>query len=230
VSVEALVFDVFGTVVDWRSSAVRAVEATGLSGDPGAFADAWRREGYLHPLVEVVTGQRPWEPMERLMRATLDDLAVRFGVRGDLDALQGVWRALDPWPDAVEGLARLKARLTVSTLSNGGFAQLTAIGKHAGLPWDCVISTDLFRAFKPDPACYLGACELLELPPSSVALVAAHPADLRGAAGCGLRTAYVPRPLEWGPDGPQPEVTDEFDWCAPDFLALADELDVGDVL
>ena len=229
-TVEALVFDVFGTVVDWRSSVVRAVSASGLDGDAGAFADAWRREGYLHPLVEVVTGQRPWEPMEALMRRTLDDLAVRFGVHGDLDALQGVWRALDPWPDAVSGLARLQERYTVSTLSNGGFAQLTAMGRHGGLPWDCVISTDLFRSFKPDPACYLGACDLLELPPSSVMLVAAHPADLRGAAGCGLRTAYVPRPLEWGPDGPQPEVTDEFDWCAPDFLALADELDVGDVL
>jgi 2-haloacid dehalogenase len=229
VTVAALVFDVFGTVVDWRSSVVRAVEATGIEGDAGTFADAWRREGYLHPLVEVVTGARPWEPMESLMRTTLDDLAVRFGVRGDLDELQGVWRRLDPWPDAAEGLRRLRAGRTVSTLSNGGFAQLTAIGRHGGLPWDCVISTDLFRSFKPDPACYLGACDLLELPPSSVMLVAAHPADLRGAAGCGLRTAYVPRPLEWGADGPRPEATDEFDLLAPDFLALADQLDVADV-
>jgi len=223
-AVEALVFDVFGTVVDWRSSVVHAVEATGLDGDAGAFADAWRREGYLHPLVEVVTGTRPWEPMEALMRACLDDLAPRFGVRGDLDELTGVWRRLDPWPDAAAGLARLAERRTVSTLSNGGFAQLTAIGRHGGLPWDCVISTDLFRSFKPDPACYLGACELLELAPAAVMLVAAHPADLRGAAGAGLRTAYVPRPLEWGPDGPQPEQTDEFDVVAADFLELATRL------
>jgi 2-haloacid dehalogenase len=224
VTVRALVFDVFGTVVDWRSSVVREAEAAGIEGDAGAFADAWRREGYLHPLVEVVTGTRPWEPMEALTRACLDDLAPRFGVRGDLDELAGVWRRLDPWPDAAEGLARLKARRTISTLSNGGFAQLTAIGRHGRLPWDCVISTDLFRSFKPDPACYLGACELLELEPAEVMLVAAHPADLRGARGCGLGTAYVPRPLEWGADGPQPEDTDEFDVLAADFLELADRL------
>jgi 2-haloacid dehalogenase len=224
VTVRALVFDVFGTVVDWRSSVVREAEAAGIEGDAGAFADAWRREGYLHPLVEVVTGTRPWEPMEALTRACLDDLAPRFGVRGDLDELAGAWRRLDPWPDAAEGLARLKARRTISTLSNGGFAQLTAIGRHGRLPWDCVISTDLFRSFKPDPACYLGACELLELEPAEVMLVAAHPADLRGARGCGLATAYVPRPLEWGPDGPQPEATDEFDVFAADFLELADRL------
>jgi len=230
VTVEALVFDVFGTVVDWRGSVIRAAEAAGIDGDAGAFADAWRREGYLHPLVEVVTGTRPWEPMEVLTRACLDDLAPRFGVRGDLDELTRVWRRLDPWPDAAAGLAQLKERRTISTLSNGGFAQLTAIGRHGGLPWDCVISTDLFRSFKPDPACYLGACELLELDPSQVMLVAAHPADLRGAAACGLRTAYVPRPLEWGPGAHPPEVTDEFDVLASDFLALADQLDVADVL
>ena len=118
----------------------------------------------------------------------------------------------------------MQERRTISTLSNGGFAQLTAIGRHGGLPWDCVISTDLFRSFKPDPACYLGACELLELAPAEVMLVAAHPADLRGARACGLGTAYVPRPLEWGPDGPQPEATDEFDVTATDFVELAEVL------
>lgn len=224
-TVEALVFDVFGTVVDWRSSVVRAVEAAGVDGDAGAFADAWRREGYLHPLVEIVTGKRPWAPMEALTRATLDDLSTRFGVGGDLDELMTVWRRLDPWPDAVEGTARLQERFTVAPLSNGGFAQLTAIGRHARLRWDCVISTDLFRSMKPDPACYRGAVELLGLAPEQVMLVAAHPADLRGAAACGLRTAYVPRPLEWGAGAPAPEPPDpDFDVVAADFLDLAAQL------
>jgi 2-haloacid dehalogenase len=226
VTLEALVFDVFGTVVDWRTSVIRAAKAAGIEGDGGAFADAWRREGYLQPLVAVVRGERPWAPVDGLMRATLDDLAPRFGLgHADLDALADVWRRLDPWPDAVAGLTRLRERRTVGPLSNGGFAQLTAMARHARLPWDCIISTDLFRSYKPDPACYRGAVELLGLPPEQVMLVAAHPADLRAARSCGLQAAYVPRPLEWGPDGPTPEAPDpDFEVVATDFVDLAAQL------
>jgi 2-haloacid dehalogenase len=226
VTVDALVFDVFGTVVDWRSSVIRAAEAAGITGDAGAFADAWRREGYLQPLVATVLGEQPWRPVDELMRTTLDDLAPRFGLGGvDLDELALVWRRLDPWPDAVAGLTRLRERFTVAPLSNGGFAQLTAMARHAGLSWDCIISTDLFRSFKPDPACYRGAVELLDLEPGQVMLVAAHPADLRAAQSCGLRAAYVPRPLEWGPEATPPEAPDpSFDAVATDFGALADQL------
>ncbi|MCU1372809.1 MAG: 2-haloalkanoic acid dehalogenase, type [Actinomycetia bacterium] len=222
-SIEALVFDVFGTVVDWRSSVIAAAVDAGLVGDPGAFADEWRRDGYLRPIVAAVRGEAQWRPVDELMRTHLDELAPRYGLDGaDLDALSGVWRRLDPWPDAVAGLARLKERFTIAPLSNGGFAQLTAMARHAGLPWDCIISTDLFRSYKPDPACYRGAVELLDLPADRVLLVAAHPADLRAAQACGLRAAYVPRPREWGPDAAAPEAPDPaFDFVATDFRELA---------
>lgn len=226
-NVEALVFDVFGTVVDWRSSVIAACEATGLAGDWGVLADEWRRDGYLRPIVATVRGEAPWRPVDELMRDHLDVLAPRYGLDGvDLDELARVWRRLDPWPDAVAGLTRLKERFTIAPLSNGGFAQLTAMARHAGLPWDCIISTDLFRSYKPDPACYLGAVELLDLPAERVMLVAAHPGDLRAAQACGLRAAYVPRPREWGPAAPAPEAPDPaFDVVAEDFEDLAAQLD-----
>jgi 2-haloacid dehalogenase len=225
-TVEALVFDVFGTVVDWRTSVMAAASAAGIPGDPGAFADEWRRGGYLRPIVATVRGEAPWRPVDELMRTHLEELAPRHGLGGaDLDALSAVWRRLDPWPDAVGGLTRLRQRFTIAPLSNGGFAQLTAMARHAGLPWDCVISTDLFRSYKPDPACYRGAVELLDLPADRVLLVAAHPGDLRAAEACGLRAAYVPRPLEWGPEAPAPEPPDPaFDVVAADFEDLADQL------
>jgi 2-haloacid dehalogenase len=133
-----------------------------------------------------------------------------------------VWHHLEPWDDAVVGLTRLAARHVVGPLSNGGFAMLTRMAKRAGLPWDCIISTELFRSFKPDPAAYLGGAALLGLDPGRVALVAAHSGDLRAASQAGLRTAYVPRPAEWGPDAPAPEAPDpSFDVVAPDFSSLA---------
>lgn len=222
----ALLFDVFGTVVDWRGSIVEAGERTGLDVDWGAFADEWRREGYLGPLVAFHRGEAPWRTHDELMAAHLPVLAERHGVptvhHPDLLA---AWHHLRPWPDAVAGLERLRARYLLGPLSNGGFRQLTVMGKAARLPWDCIVSTDLFRSYKPDPATYLGAVELLGLQPADVVLVAAHPADLRGAAACGLGTAYVPRPLEWGPDGPAPEETGEFDVLAADFGELAAAFD-----
>jgi 2-haloacid dehalogenase len=229
---KALVFDVFGTVVDWRTCVIN--EARDLAGAKrsdvawGDFADAWRREGYLEPIGEIVTGRRPYSEVEHLLAATLDELLVRHDIsleRAEVDHLAGVWRRLDPWPDALEGLERLRRDHVIAPLSNGSFALLTAMAKRAGLPWDCVISTELFEAYKPDPRTYLGAARLLDLAPSEIMLVAAHLADLRAAAACGLRTAYVPRPLEWGPGAPAPADSDPVvDVVAADFAALADQV------
>jgi 2-haloacid dehalogenase len=231
VSVEAVLFDVFGTVVDWRRSIVE--EGQRLAGlervDWAAVADEWRREGYLRPIRQMVAGERLWAPIDNIMREELDGLAERYGF-GDLgastlDELSKVWERLRPWPDAAEGLDRLQARYTIGPLSNGAFGALTRMARHAGLRWDCIISAELFRTYKPDRRVYEGAASLLGLPPERVMLVAAHPSDLRAARACGLATGHVPRPLEWGPGWPAEETApDEFDVIAPDFVALADKL------
>lgn len=229
---EALVFDVFGTVVDWRATVVaegRALAAgLDVAVDWPAFADRWRREGYLKPIGRMVRDGGRWSPIDRILREHLDRLAVEFGFAGvgadALDRFAGVWDRLEPWPDARPGLERLAARFIVSPLSNGTFAGLTRMGRHGHLPWSCVISTELFDTFKPDPRSYLGAARLLGLEPGRVMMVAAHPPDLAAAAGQGLRTAFVPRPREWGAGtdiGTAPEGTD---LVAADFLALADAL------
>jgi 2-haloacid dehalogenase len=231
--VRALLFDVFGTVVDWRGSVIRAGRElstrSGVEVDWPAFADRWRREGYLAPIGRIVTGEEPWREVEGLLQAQFDVQASDAGFL-DLPAealapLRSAWHHLDPWADAVEGLSRLRRAFVVAPLSNGGFAMLTTMAKRAGLPWDCIISTELFRAYKPDPAAYRGGAELLGLPPDQVMLVAAHTGDLRAAQRAGLRAAYVPRPLEWGPGAPAPEAPDDsFDAVAEDFGALADAL------
>jgi len=230
--VEALVFDVFGTVVDWRSGVTDAAKA--ISGDRGsqvdwgAFADAWRTEGYLAPIGEIVQGRRPYTDIETLLGDTLEMLLARYGI--DLEAtqvesLKSVWRRLDPWPDAREGLERLRRHYVVGPLSNGSFALLTEMAKQAGLPWDCILSTELFSAYKPDRRTYEGAVRLLGLAPGQVMLVAAHVGDLRAASSVGLRTAYVPRALEWGSTGrPPPPPDPSFDVVAQDFGSLADQL------
>lgn len=221
-SVQALVFDVFGTVVDWRGSIIEAGARTGVDADWGAFADDWRREGYMQPLGAHLRGEGPWRTHDELMSAILPELAERHGIpREHHPSLLEAWHRLRPWPDAVAGLERLRTRYLLGPLSNGGFRQLAAMAKASGIPWDCILSTDIFRTYKPDPATYLGAASLLGLEPDEVVLVAAHPFDLRAAAACGLGTAYVPRPEEWGPAGPAPEETDEFDVLAADFGELA---------
>jgi 2-haloacid dehalogenase len=230
--VRALLFDVFGTVVDWRGSVVRAgaalSERTGVAVDWPAFADRWRREGYLAPIGRIVAGAEPWREVESLLGAQFDEQAAEAGLlhlpAKELAALRSVWHHLDPWPDARPGLDRLRRAHVVAPLSNGGFAMLTTMAKRAGLPWDCIISTELFRAYKPDPAAYRGGAGLLGLPEAQVMLVAAHPGDLRAAQRAGLRAAYVPRPAEWGPGAPAPEPPDpSFDVVAED-VALADAL------
>jgi len=230
--IRALCFDIFGTVVDWRTSITREgqllQERLSLPAQDWAiFADDWRA-GYQPAMHEVRTGALPWTDIDGLHRRILHRLLVARALQLDeVDAahFNRVWHRLLPWPDSVAGLYRLKQRYTITSLSNGNMALLVNMAKHAGLPWDAVLSAELFQHYKPDPEVYLGAARMLGLQPWQVMLVAAHPSDLRAAARCGLRTAYVARPLERGPGGPMEAWTEgEFDIVAPDFITLAQHL------
>jgi 2-haloacid dehalogenase len=227
---KALAFDVFGTVVDWRSSIIAELvafgNAHGLQRDWAPFADAWRA-GYAPAMDRVRRGELPWTRIDDLHRQILVSLLAEAGIEArddEVDHLNRAWHRLNPWPDSVAGLTRLKDRFVITTLSNGNLSLLTNMAKRAGLPWDCVISAELFRHYKPDPEAYLGCAELLDVAPAELTLVAAHPSDLRAARATGLGTAYVARPLEYGPDR-EPHVVEpgEFDVSAMDFLDLADQ-------
>jgi len=231
-SVQALTFDVFGTVVDWRSSVIAEGEALarqkGLRVDWAKFADAWRG-GYGPSMDRVRRGELPWTNIDRLHRMVLDRLLSEFGADGlseaEKDHFNRAWRRLKPWPDAVAGLTRLKRRFIIATLSNGNVALLTNMAKHAGLPWDCILSGELFRHYKPDPEVYQGAAELLGLKPDQVMMVAAHKGDLKAARAVGLKTAFVPRPQEFG--GTRKADTGSEPWIdvtANDFVELAAKL------
>ncbi|MGV0871362.1 haloacid dehalogenase type II [Mycolicibacterium sp. XJ879] len=229
---QALAFDVFGTVVDWRSSIIDELKAFGRRHDAhrdwAAVADSWRA-GYVPAMDRVRRGELPWMKIDDLHRMILVELLEAVGLAAvddnEIAHLNRAWHRLDPWPDAVAGLTRLKQRFLITTLSNGNVSLLTNMAKRAGLPWDCVISAELFRHYKPDPEAYLGCAELLDVAPGELMLVAAHPGDLRAARDAGLRTAYVARPLERGPRRPPHRVDDgEFDVTATDFLDLADKL------
>jgi 2-haloacid dehalogenase len=232
-SIRALVFDVFGTCTDWRGSVIREIDAVaaakGLQIDSSAMADEWRREGYIRGIARIRAGETPYVSSDDLFRRKLDELLPKFGLTGlaepEIAELAHAWRRLDPWPDAVPGLQRLKTRFTVSPLSNGSFATLTTMAKRAQMPWDCIITTELRRTFKPEREAYLLAPTLLDLQPDQVMLVAAHESDLKGAQAAGLHTALVPRPGEWGPDAsPLPPPDPSFEYVASDFLDLARQL------
>jgi 2-haloacid dehalogenase len=233
VGVKALAFDIFGTVVDWRSSLIEEGQALGtrlgLKVDWPAFADAWRA-GYQPAMQQVRSGELPWTDIDGLHRRILNGLLAERGlVLAEADAahFNRAWHRLQAWPDSVAGLLRLKAGFTLSTLSNGNMALLVNMAKHAGLPWDVVLSAELFGHYKPDPEVYLGAARLLGLAPAEVMMVAAHPSDLCAAAACGLRTAYVARPLERGPGGPMEAWAEgEFDLACSSFNELATALRV----
>jgi 2-haloacid dehalogenase len=205
--VRALLFDVFGTVVDWRGSLIAELSAwaqsRGLGGDWTGLVDAWRG-AYVPSMDEVRRHpERGYRNLDTLHRSSLERLLPEFGIGSlsdaDLDYVSRGWHRLAPWPDSVAGLTRLKSRFIISPLSNGNVALLTNMAKHAGLPWDLVLSAELFRHYKPDPETYLGAAALLGLAPNEVMLVAAHNSDLKGAKACGLATCFVPRPTEYGP-------------------------------
>ena len=228
----ALVFDVFGTVVDWRGSLIREGRAFGLEKnlkvDWAAFADAWRA-GYRPAMDRVRTGELPWMNIDALHRLILDDLLVQFGIRKlaerDKVHLNRAWHRLRPWPDAVRGLRRLKRSFTIATLSNGNVSLLSNMAKNAGLPWDVVLSAELFGHYKPDAEVYLGAAHLLDLKPANVLMVAAHKDDLFAARKAGLRTAFIRRPREFGPDVERDLSAERaFDLNCDDFLDLADQL------
>jgi 2-haloacid dehalogenase len=209
----ALLFDVFGTCVDWRASIRREAERFGL---PAEIADAWRAQ-YQPQLETVRSGKRPWVNLDVLHRIGLDrvlkdmELTLSEGQRAELTS---AWHRLDPWPDVVEGLTRLKGRYIIASCSNGHIAQSVNLAKHAGLPWDAILGAEIAHAYKPDPAVYRESVEALGLEPHDVCMVAAHRDDLIAAHAVGLKTAFVPRPGE--PEGPPFDA----DFQAWDFLEL----------
>ena len=230
--VKALLFDVFGTVVDWRSGVIRDV--TALAAEQGAgidaawFADRWRA-AYRPAMNQVRTGELPWTNLDGLHRRTLDRLLQGTGLEGLDEAgrawLTTCWHRLDPWPDAVAGLERLKERYIISAFSNGNVALLVNMAKWGRLPWDFVFSAELFGHYKPDPQTYLGAAELLSLAPAEVMLVAAHNDDLMAAGDLGLATGFVPRPGDLGPNHQaNREPARPYTCVAADFADLADLL------
>ncbi|MCC7364637.1 MAG: haloacid dehalogenase type II [Dehalococcoidia bacterium] len=234
-AIRALTFDVFGTVVDWRTSVIRELEALGarlgIERDWAAITDDWRYDGYMRGTNKVRKGELPFMTADALHRRKLDALLAEHGIEGldeaAIDHLNRAWHRLDPWPDAVAGIARLRSKFVVSTLSNGNVALLVNMAKHAGLTWDCVLSAELTGAFKPDPECYLRGARFLGLEPGEVMMVAAHKFDLLAAQKVGLHAAFVPRPTEAGPNvtvdlEPDPG----FDYVATDFHDLAAQLGV----
>ena len=231
-AVKALVFDTFGTVVDWRGSIIEEGTAWGKSKgiaiDWGHFADRWRA-GYAPSMDKVRKGEMPWTNLDHLHRALLEDLLKEFRIEGlseeDKDHWNRVWHRLKPWPDSVAGLTRLRKKYTIAPLSNGNVALLADMAKHAGIPWDLILSAELAKHYKPDREAYLTAVGLLELKPEEVMMCAAHTGDLKAARSFGLRTGFVHRPKEFGStrkaDDAKPG---DFDVVSSDILDLAAKL------
>jgi 2-haloacid dehalogenase len=230
--VEALTFDVFGTVVDWRTGIAREARAILREGGPErdwqTFADRWRAR--YQPAMEAVrSGRRPWTRLDDLhrenLRALLDELGLVVPSEAEIEQLNRAWHRLDPWPDVVAGLTRLKRRFILATLSNGNVALMVNMARRAGLPWDAILGAEVARAYKPMPECYLCTADYLGLAPARCLMVAAHNGDLLAARACGFRTAFVARPSEHGP-GQTHDLRAEhaFDVIATDFLDLADQL------
>jgi 2-haloacid dehalogenase len=230
--IEALTFDVFGTVVDWRSGIAREARAILRGGGPehdwAAFADRWR--ALYQPAMEAVrSGRRPWVRLDDLHRENLRVVLDEFGLGGlpeaEIERLNRAWHRLDPWPDVVAGLTRLRRRFILATLSNGNVALMVNMAKRAGLPWDAILGAEVARAYKPMPEAYLRTADYLGLAPSRCLMVAAHNGDLLAARSCGFRTAFLARPAEHGP-GQTTDLQAEhaFDVIAADFLDLAGQL------
>ena len=231
--VKALIFDVFGTVVDWRTSIIRQGQqfgkANGIEADWEAFADAWR--GKYGPFMgKVRNGELPWINLDGLHRMALEEVLEEFGISGLGEQAKAefnlAWHRLDSWPDSVPGLYRLKRRFIIAPMSNGNVALMTNMAKNGGLPWDCILGAELARHYKPDPESYQTAVDLLALRPSQVMMVAAHQGDLLASQKLGLKSAFVPRPMERGPrNRPDPTPDPSFDIVAKDFVDLADQLE-----
>jgi len=224
-----LAFDVFGTVVDWHGSIASEVKRLGLQVDANGFATAWRN-GYKPAMARVRSGKLPWTKIDDLHRMILVDILRDFKITSlsetDVHELNLVWHRLNPWPDTIEGLIRLKSKFTIVTLSNGNLGLLADMAKNAGLPWDLILSAEVFRHYKPDPETYLGVAETFDVRPEQVMLVAAHKDDLLAAKTCGLQTAFIERPLEFGPSFTRKDLhrEDFTNYHAKDFNDLATQL------
>jgi 2-haloacid dehalogenase len=228
-NVKAFIFDVFGTVVDWRGSIIRQCQqfgrVKGIEADWAAFADAWR--GQYRPYMDKVrNGELPWTNLDALHRMGLKDVLLEFQITElsdeELNEMNRFWHYLHPWADSVPGLYRLKNKYIIAPMSNGNIALMTDMAKYAGLPWDCILGAEVARHYKPDPESYLTAVELLGLRPEQVVMTAAHQPDLLASQKVGVKTAFVPRPLEHGPDHtPDPTPDPSFNVVASDFVDLA---------
>lgn len=226
--IKVLAFDVFGTVVDWHSSIVQEVSAMQLPVDAHEFAVAWR-QGYKPAMQRVMQGGLGWTLIDDLHRMILDELLQRFHISHLTEAekqdLNRVWHRLNPWPDTVAGLTRLKSRFIITTLSNGNISLLVDMAKHSHLPWDCVLSAESFMHYKPAAETYLGVAKTFQVQPSQVMMVATHQDDLDAARQCGLKTAYIERPLEWGDIDLKSSTRSELNtFHVKDLLALANVL------
>jgi 2-haloacid dehalogenase len=228
--IKVLAFDVFGTVVDWRGGVAAEMAAIAkerqLTVDAAAFADGWRGK-YLPFLNRIRSGEMPWQVLDGVHRASLRELIGELSLQSltetDLDRLVFAWHHLPPWPDAVGGMSRLRSRYVLTTLSNGGMAHLVDLNRAAQLPFDCVLSVELVRTYKPDPRVYRLVPGLLAVRPEESMMVASHSYDLAAAAGEGMRTAFVRRPQEWGTGKPE-KLDITVDIVADDFLDLASQL------
>jgi 2-haloacid dehalogenase len=231
-AVKALVFDTFGTIVDWRGSIIAEGEqwakSKGLRIDWARFADRWRA-GYGPSMDKVRKGEIPWTKLDDLHRMILEQVLKEFAIEGlseeEKDHWNHVWHRLQPWPDSVAGLTRLKKKYIIAPLSNGNIGLMTDLAKHSGLPWDVILGAELVRHYKPDREVYASAAEFLGLKPEQVMMAAAHAGDLRAARACGLRTGFIFRPNEFGPAGkPDRAAPGDFDVVAADTLDLAGKL------
>ncbi|MDR5827145.1 haloacid dehalogenase type II [Caballeronia sp. LP006] len=231
--VKAFVFDVFGTVVDWRGGIAREaasfLNALGqANASPEAFADAWRSR-YAPAMQKVRSGERPFVRLDVLHRENLDDVLPEFGINKDavpthvLDELNLAWHRLDPWPDSVKGLARLKTRYIIAPLSNGNIKLMVDMAKHGGLPWDAILGAETAQAYKPTPQAYLRAVDALMLKPEEVCMAAAHNSDLVAARACGLKAAFIARPYEHGArQATDLRAESDWDFIVNDLNELAD--------
>ena len=229
---KALLLDVFGTVVDWRGSIIAEGQAfgraRGLDVDWAAFADGWRAK-YQPAMQRVRDGQIGWVKLDDLHRQNLDELLEEMAItsltRDEIDHWNRVWHRLNAWPDAVEGLTKLKNKFILATLSNGNVALIVNMAKHAGLPWDAVLGAEVAGHYKPQPEAYLKTAQILGLAPEDCLMVAAHNSDLVAAGSCGLGTAFVSRPREFGMgQTADKDAENDYHYVARDFLDLADQL------
>jgi len=226
---KVIAFDIFGTVVDWHGSISAEVQKLNLPVDTNAFATAWRK-GYQPAMARVRSGELPWTKIDALHRMILDDILNDFAITSLSESekrhLNLVWHRLNPWPDTVRGLTQLKSQFTIVTLSNGNLSLLAHMAKHGSLPWDLILSAEVFKHYKPDPETYLGVAEIFDLQPHEVMLAAAHKDDLLAAHHYGLQTAFIERPFEYGHDHIRQDLHHETftNYHAKDILDLAAQL------